>query len=267
MGAFLAYYWTQMKLSTAQLMQYRVGFFFWMVGMVFEPIIYLVVWSSVALEQGGEIGGYTPGTFAAYYIVWTLVRQMNIGLTPWAFEGRILRGQLSPFLLRPIHVFHSDLASFFGMKVVFTLVWLPVAAVLVLLFQPELAPNWWQILGFSVAIITGFVMRFILLWALGMITFWVKRVSAFFDVYFGLELFLSGRLVPINLLPDWAERLAEWLPYKWSFGFPIELLLGRLSVAEMGYGFLMQVVWGAAGTAVMLILWRQGLKRYSAVGA
>ena len=32
---------------------------------VAEPVIYLVVWSTIARQQGGSIDGYTAGTFAA----------------------------------------------------------------------------------------------------------------------------------------------------------------------------------------------------------
>ena len=64
-----------------------------MIGMVAEPVIYLVVWSTVARQQGGSVGGFTPGEFAAYYIVWTLVRNMNIALTPYGWEERDPRGR------------------------------------------------------------------------------------------------------------------------------------------------------------------------------
>ena len=52
------------------------------------------VWSTIAIHQGGMVAGYTAGAFAAYYIVWTLVRNMNIVFTPYGWEGRIQRGQL-----------------------------------------------------------------------------------------------------------------------------------------------------------------------------
>ena len=34
------------------------------------------------------------------------------------------------------------------------------------------------------------------------------------------ELLFSGRLVPLSLMPDWAQRLADVLPFKWTFGYP-----------------------------------------------
>ena len=101
-----------------------------MIGMIAEPVIYLVVWSTVANAQGGAVGGYTAGEFAAYYIVWTLVRNMNIVFTPYGWEWRIQRGQLSGELLRPIHPLHGDVAYFAGWKFVVILLWLPLALVL-----------------------------------------------------------------------------------------------------------------------------------------
>ena len=66
-----------------------------MLGMVAEPVIYLVVWSTIAESAGGAVNGLTPGDFAAYYIVWTLVRNMNIVFTPYGWEWRIREGELS----------------------------------------------------------------------------------------------------------------------------------------------------------------------------
>ena len=117
--------------------QYRVANYFYMIGMIAEPVIYLVVWSTVASQQGGEVGGFTAGEFAAYYIVWTLVRNMNIALTPWAWEERIRGGRaVAAMLLRPIHPIHVDLAFMAGWKVVVIILWLPIAAFLSLIFHP-----------------------------------------------------------------------------------------------------------------------------------
>jgi ABC-2 type transport system permease protein len=248
-------------------LQYRMALLMWLIGMIAEPVIYLVVWTTIARGRGGEVGGYTAGEFATYYIAWTLVRHMNIALTPWAFENRVRRGGLSQELLRPVHPFHFDLAWFLGMKVVNMTLWLPIAAVLVLIFRPTLDPEPWHVAGFAISIVTAFIMRFALLWALGLVTFWITRVGALFDLYFAAELILSGRLVPLDLLPAWAQRLADALPFKWAFGFQLELLLGRLTPGEAVAGFGAQALWFVAGVALVQLLWRAGLRRYTAVGA
>jgi len=106
-----------------------------------------------------------------------------------------------------------------------------------------------------------------LLWLLGMITFWTTRVSAIFELYFTLELLFSGRLVPLSLMPQWAQQTAAFLPFQWAFGFPIELLLGKLNPAQALYGLGAQVFWTLLGLFFVNLLWRAALRRFSAVGA
>lgn len=128
-------------------------------------------------------------------------------------------------------------------------------------------PTWWQIGAFVVALWGGFGVRFVLLWALGLVTFWTTRVGAVFELYFTLELLLSGRLVPLALLPPWAQTLANVLPFKWAFGFPIEVLLGRYTWQATLLGFGAQALWCAIGLLLTRLLWRSAMRRYSAVGA
>jgi ABC-2 type transport system permease protein len=247
--------------------QYRTAHYAYILGMVAEPVVYLVVWSAVADTHGGSVGGITAGGFAAYYIVWTLVRQMNIVFTPYGWEERIQKGQLSGHLLRPVHPIHYDLAYFAGMKVVTVALWVPVAAVLWVAFRPTFDISLLEVVVFAVAIWGAYLIRSMLLWVLGMITFWTTRVGAIYDVYFTAELLLSGRLVPLALLPDWAGRIADVLPFKYTFGYPIEVLAGSLSTRSLLLGLGLQAVWTAVGVLLVAVVWRFGVRRYGAVGS
>jgi ABC-2 type transport system permease protein len=267
MKAWIEYYLVQMKIAILQQNQYRVANYFYMIGMIAEPVIYLVVWSSVARAQGGSVGGYTPAEFAGYYIIWTLVRNMNIVLTPYAWEQYIQRGFLSQELLKPIHPLHGQLSYFIGWKFIAIVMWLPIAFFLSLVFKPAVQLGVWEVIIFFIALWGGFIMRFMLLWLLGMITFWTTRVSAIFELYFTLELLFSGRLVPLDLMPIWAQRLADFLPFQWAFGFPIELLLGKVSRVDAFYGLGAQLFWTLLGLLFVQLIWRAALRRYSAVGA
>ena len=120
---------------------------------------------------------------------------------------------------------------------------------------------------FFVAIWGAYLIRSMLLWVLGMITFWTTRVSAIYDTYFTAELLLSGRLVPLALLPAWATGLADVLPFKYTFGYPIEVLAGSLSTRELFVGLGFQAVWIGIGTVLVAVVWRVGVRRFGAVGA
>ena len=266
MKHMLDYYLTTIKIAIQTQFQYRVMQYFYMIGMIAEPIIYLVVWSTIAEAQGGSVGGYTPGAFAAYYLVWTLVRNMNIVFTPYGWENRIRSGWVSMDLLRPIHPLHNDVAYFAGMKVVVIILWIPLGLFLSLFFKPELHPAWYQVIGFFFAIWGAYLIRTMLLSLLGMITFFTTRVGAIFELYFAFELVFSGRLVPMSLMPTWVQQVAGFLPFQWTFFFPIESLVAPMTLTHMLGGLGVQLLWIAIGWLAVMIMWRFSVRQFSAVG-
>jgi ABC-2 type transport system permease protein len=260
------YYLTMMRTSVVNQFQYRVAQYFYMLGMVAEPVVYLVVWTTIANESGGEINGITTGEFAAYYIVWTLVRNMNIVFGAPYWEWRIREGRMSADLLRPLHPLHNDLAWFAGSKFVLLVLWLPIAVGLIIAFEPTIDPTALEVLVFSVAIWGAYLLRTMIQSTLGMLCFWTTRGAAIFDLYITTELLLSGRLVPLPLMPDWAETLAAFLPFQWAFFFPIDALVGDRSTASLLGGLGMQLLWILAGVVAFRFAWRAAIKRFSAVG-
>ncbi len=258
-------YVAEARLAIAEQLQYRVSNYMYMLGMVAEPIIYLVVWSTIAVQQGGSVGGYTPGAFAAYYIVWTLVRNINIVFTPYGWEWRIREGRLSAQLLRPLFPIVEDLGFFLGWKPVVVLLWLPIALFLSLVFRPELSPSLLQVGVFAVSLLGAYLIRSLNQSSLGLITFWTTRVGPIFQLYIAAELLLSGRLVPMTLMPEWVQTLANFLPFQWTFGFPIEALVGHLSNEQLFGGLLVQLFWIVVGSVLVRVVWRFAIRRYSAV--
>jgi ABC-2 type transport system permease protein len=191
---------------------------------------------------------------------------MNIVFTPYGWEWRIREGELSASLLRPLHPIHTDLAMFAGQKLVWVLMYLPIAVGLSLVFHPALHPGAVQVLAFLVAIWGAYLVRSMNLWILGMCSIWTTRASAIFETYILAELLLSGRLLPLTLMPHWSQTLAAWLPFKWTFYFPIEVLVGHMSNASLVGGLGMQAAWTAIGAAVVSATWRLSVRHYSAVG-
>jgi ABC-2 type transport system permease protein len=254
------------KMSMMIQFQYRLQSFLYVLWLVIEPVIYLVVWSSIARSNGGSVNGFTPGAFAAYYIVWMLVRQMNIVRAQTDWEWRIQHGRLSVELMRPIHPLHMDVSDFAGAKVFMILIWLPIAAALTWIFKPTLHPGGMQVLVFFIAIWGAYLLRCMVSALVGLVTFWTTRVAAIFGLYFALELTLSGRLVPLTLMPGWVQRIAMFLPFQSMFYFPIMALTGSLSNAELLSGLGIQMLWFVLALALVNLAWRFAVRRFSSVG-
>jgi ABC-2 type transport system permease protein len=258
-------YVTEAKVAIAEQIQYRAANYMYMLGMVAEPVVYLVVWQTVAAQQGGSVAGYTAGAFAAYYIVWTLVRNINIVFTPYGWEERIREGRLSAQLLHPLFPIVEDLGFFLGWKPVVVVLWLPIAFFLALVFHPVLNPTPLQIVVFAISLLGAYLIRSLNQSSLGLITFWTTRVGPIFQLYIAAELLLSGRLVPMALMPERVQTVANFLPFRWTFGFPIEALVSNLSPQQLFVGLGAQLFWILVGSILVRVVWHFAIKRYSAV--
>ncbi len=260
-------YVQQFKTTFASMLQYRASLFIWMIGQVLEPLIYLVVWTTVSASRGGSVGDYTASQFAAYYIAFMLVNQVTYTWIMYEYEYRIREGLLSPALLRPVHPIHADIADNVSSKLVTMPIMLLIATGLALLFRPTASFQPWAILAFIPAVLLAFLVRFLIEWSLAQAAFWTTRVSAINQVYFVLMLFLAGQIAPLSLFPRSIQILAQILPFNWMIGFPVELVLGRLTPIEAATGLAAQLVWLAISLVLLRVVWRAGIRIYSAVGA
>jgi ABC-2 type transport system permease protein len=267
MRYYLGLYTQQFRTSVATMFAYRASLIIWMIGQVLEPLVYLIVWTIVANARGGSVGDYTTRQFAAYYLLLMVVNQVTYTWVMYEFEWRIRQGVLSFALLKPVHPIHSDIADNIASKAITTPFVVAVAIGLVFIFKPLLTPPFWSIALFVPAIALAFLVRFLLEWTLAQTAFWTTRVSAANQAYFVLMLFLSGQFAPLSLLPPPVRTLAAVLPFRWLVSFPIDLVSGRLSVGEALVGLAAQAVWLVAAYVLFRLVWRAGVRVYSAVGA
>jgi len=263
----VALYRAFLRTALLEQIQYRASGAIWMIGSILEPVVFLVVWSTVAKAQGGSVGGYGAHEFAAYYVVLLIVNHLTFSWTMHDFQFRIQFGSLSFDLLRPVHPIHGDIAANLAYKCVMLVVMLPALVVLTVAFAPHFAPVGWSLVAFVPALIFAFLLRFLFEWTLALAAVWTTRVTAINQIYFSLQMFLAGRVAPIALLPLWLRDVAHDLPFYYMVGFPVELALGRLDATAAIVGCCTQLVWLTVVGAVIVIVWRRAAAQFSAVGS
>src|SRR5919198_6124907 len=101
-----------------QAAQYRVQSVLWLLFAVVRPVVFLAAWSAAARAQGGAIGDFSIGDFAAYYVCLTLVTQLTMAWNAYDFEFEIRQGKLAPKLLRPLHPLHYAIVENLTWKIV-----------------------------------------------------------------------------------------------------------------------------------------------------
>lgn len=263
----LSIYRAQFRVTFATQLQYRAAMIIWQIGTVLEPTIYLVVWRTIARSGGGSVGSYASADFAAYFLILMLVNHLTFTWIMWEYEYRIRQGMFSPLLLRPVHPIHMDIADNVTHKLLAFSILLPATGALWLAFRPALHPPGWAIVAVIPALAFAFFLRFLVEWTLAMAAFWTTRTMAVNQLYYVTMLFLSGQIAPLELLPGPLRAIATFLPFRWMVGFPVELILGRLSQHEALIGLAAQVIWLVLAFGFFRLVWLSGVRRYAAVGA
>jgi ABC-2 type transport system permease protein len=245
-------------------LQHRGFFFLLAFGWMIPPLIYLFVWSTAA---GGEtVGGLTRGDFVAYYLILMVVNQLTYSQTNWTVGDVIRNGDLNAWLLRPMSPIYHTLSSEVAGKVVYMIFVIPVTGALALVLRPELHPSPPDSLAFVPALAMAWALRFFWGYWIALLAFWATRADALLAVQDALVFLLAGQVAPAALLPGLMHKAAVILPFRYMVGFPVEVLTGQLDGARVREGFILQAVWLGVALTLFTMIWRSGVKRYSAVG-
>jgi len=248
--------------------QYRANLMMYLLYWLVSPVVYLAVWTTIARTQG-SVGGLTPNDFVTYYLTLLVVDQMTSDITIHLLAYKIQDGTLSGELLRPVHpILTNTLVNNLAFKALVFMVFVPIWLVLVLLFQPDYsAVTLGSVLTALPAMALGFGINFMLGSTITSLAFWTTRVFSIAEFYMGLFVLFSGEFVPLQLLPPVIQRLADYLPYQFFIYFPVQLILGRVPPEALPGKFAYGLVWLAVSYLLFRTVWREGLKRFSSVGA
>lgn len=263
--SLLRVYSRLMKVHWVILLEYRGDTLFYMLGSFIYPLVTLAVWT--AISAGGAVGGYDQRDFITYFLAVLFVGRLVASWDAWEIEQHLREGTLSNYLLRPSSYFHWRFSEnivyklFYGtlMLIAWAVAW-PFTDVVHISLDPI------DLLTVLLAILLAALVRYMLFYAIALFGFWTTRMLALVTLFEALSQFFSGRIAPYSLLPDWVQTLQAYTPFYWILGFPVDLLTGKTHVPSLAYGFTVQLAWAVGLTALYLVLWKRGLKTYSAVG-
>jgi len=240
--------------------------FFWALalGHLMPILIYMFVWMTAAGQR--SLNGYNRDEFVVYYLVVMVLHELTYAGAFYDVGWAIRSGDFTTWLLRPLHPIYEAIGGNIAGKAVGLPFTILAALLLGLVLQPELHLKFGNILLFLPALLLAYLLRFLMDYVLALLTFWSQRSDALLRLNDTLLFLFAGQVAPFALLPDKLQQATFLLPYRYMLGFPVEVLMGRLSPAQMGQGFLILIAWFLVTILLHQILWKRGLRRYTAVG-
>lgn len=245
---------------------YRGDFLLMQIANVLTPLVSLLVWQA-ALAAGASIA-VTPEFLNTYFILVAVVNMVTSSWTAWYLAEMIRNGDLNRWLIRPASVHVDGFANNLGEKVIKLMLITPIAVLLIIVLSGRVSmpgtPLRW--LMFVLAIIAAMVMVYLFDIARASLAFWFEDVRGFNTAITIITPVLSGAVVPLALMPAEVAGLTSWQPFRFMVSFPMEVLLDRVP-GGLAFGFAQQAGWLLIFAAAALLVWRLGLRQYSAVGA
>ena len=252
----------------AEQWQYRANLIMYIFYWLVSPIIYLAVWTSIA-NANGDVSGLTANDFITYYMTLLIVDQLTSNIIIHIFAYKVQDGTLSAELIKPIHpMLTATLVNDIAFKTLNMIVLTPIWIVLALLFKPDFASVSISGILLSIpAILLGYAINFLLSGAITSLAFWTTRVYSIHEFYYAMILLFAGQFVPLQLMPEVIQNIAKVLPFQLFMYLPIQTIQGKLTTGEIIQGYITGVIWLAVALTFFRFVWREGVKRYSAVGA
>ena len=255
------------QINWAEQWQYRANTIMYLAYWLVSPIVYLAIWTTVARSQG-SVNGLTAEDFIAYYMMLLIVDIATSQITIHIFGSRIVDGSLSNMLILPIHPMLTQvLVNNIAFKALQFIALIPIWAILYILYQPVLNVTLVNVLLAIPALTLAFMINFFIGAIITSIAFWTTRVWHIWDFYTAIWALMAGQFVPLSLLPGALQRVAEVLPFRLMLYFPIQLLLGKVTIQDALIAMLWQGFWLFVFFIGFQLIWRAGIKKFSAVGA
>ena len=246
----------------AYMLEYRVEIALWALSGIL-PFIMLSLWSQ---SDAGAAFGFKGVGLARYYLSAFMVRQFSVVWVVFAFEEDALFGRLSPYLLQPLHPLWRYVASHLAEQATRLPFALGIAAIFFLFYPSAFwLPSVGQFVLAWLATLLAFSIAFLLQSLICALCFWTERASALERLLFVPYLYLSGLLTPLAVFPDGIRTAALWTPFPYLIDFPARVLAGL--PVDLAAGFAAQLAWLAILLPLVLLLWRSGVRRYTAMGA
>ena len=258
------------RVSLTERLVYRADFFLGTILRFLPTVTTILLWE--AIYEGSKkdrLGGFSQHEMIAYLLLVHISRMFSSMPGLAAGIARDVRdGTLKRFLIQPVDMIGYLLAYRIAHKVAYiTMSSLPYAALFFICRGYfDGFPDALTLAAYALSLVLSFLVGFFFEASVGMVGFWFLEVTSLLYVVMMLNFFISGHMLPLDLLPaPWAGILKA-LPFQYMAYFPSVVFLRKVNGWELVMHLILEFTWAVAFMILCRVLYRVGLKRYSAYG-
>lgn len=258
------------RVSLSERMTYRSDFLIGTILRFLPMVTTILLWQAVYVGSGqGSLAGFSYREMIAYLLLVHISRMFSSmpGLAG-GIAREIREGTLKRYLVQPVDMIGYLTSYRIAHKTAYiTMSFIPYA----ILFTVcrgyfDGFPDPLTLAAYAVSLILAFFVGFYFEVVVGLVGFWFLEVTSLLYIVMTLNFFISGHMLPLDLLPQPWRGLLKALPFQYMAYFPAVVFLGKIRGAALIYYLLGELAWALAFFGLARLLYRIGLRRYGAYG-
>lgn len=270
LGATLRKYLTIFRVSLSERMTYRSDFLIGTMLRFLPMVTTILLWKAVYVGSGqASLAGFTYNEMIAYLLLVHISRMFSSmpGLAG-GIAREIREGTLKRYLTQPIDMIGYLTSYRIAHKVAYiTMSFIPYAILFFICRDYfDGFPDPITLAAYTVSLVLAFMVGFYFEVAVGMVGFWFLEVTSLLYIVMTLNFFISGHMLPLDLLPQPWRGILKALPFQYMAYFPAVVFLGKVQGMTLVYYLLGELAWAFFFIGLARLLYRRGLRRYGAYG-
>lgn len=255
------------RIGFVNILAFRLRYYTGIITYLINVTVYYFIWRAVFANATGSIAGFSLPQILTYVSVGWILRSFYWNTIDQEMAYEVVDGKIAMDLIKPVSVQWMWLARAMG-ESAFRLILLtaPTAIVVALLF-PVLPPG--SKLNFAlflVAAVGSFFIMGALNFIIGTCAIPLTSILALIRAKFWLIELLSGLLIPLNFFPRSIQILSSWLPFEHIAYTPLQIYLGRLSLAETLRLLALEYFWVVALIFLGHLWWLRATRKITIHG-
>jgi ABC-2 type transport system permease protein len=263
-------YWKILRVSLIERLVYRADFIVSTIFRFLPLVTSFLLWEAVFEGSGQQsLSGFDRRRMIAYLLMVQISRMFSSMPGLAAGIARDIRdGNLKKYLLQPIDMIAYLLSYRAAHKMAYIATSSLPYGLLFFLCRDVFDgfPDPLTLLAYVASLLMAFLIGFFFEATIGMIGFWLLEVTSFLYIINTLNFFVSGHMFPLDLLPPFWSQALQLLPFQYLAYFPAMVFLEMKTGQELVIGLAMELFWAVLFIMLARVLYKVGLRRYSAYG-
>ena len=267
LGVYLPFAKSEIQRALA----YRISFFGYILGDIFQIVIAFYLWSAIFNSSSSPtINGFTKNEMMVY-IVMSFITAMTIGSgTEWLVASEVQSGEIAINLIRPINYKLRLISQSIGsitwqFIAIFLPIWITMIGIRYFKLG-ELPPPITTIATYLLSLIFSFIIWFLFNFCFGLMAFYVTYIWGLNMFKETVVKFVSGAIIPIIFFPMWFQKFLALLPFGSINYTPVMIYLNKYTGYETLKVLGIQVLWIIILYLFSKVFWKKAMKKLTIMG-